>query len=63
MTTLISNLVVGVKIGSGHFGKVFLGSDDVHGAVAVKVLSRLPAEPDAKWIPRREGLLFTRVGM
>jgi eukaryotic-like serine/threonine-protein kinase len=57
MTALVSNLVVGVKIGSGHFGEVFLGKDDVHGAVAVKVLSRLAAEPDAKWIPRRDGLL------
>lgn len=45
----LSGLKLGAHIGSGHFGEVFLGTDDVHGQVAVKVLSRKPEDTDEKW--------------
>ena len=57
MGRLISKLRIGKKIGNGHFGDVFLGEDDVHGTVAVKILSRAPNENDADWAKRRAGLL------
>ena len=57
MTTYINGLVMGREIGAGHYGKVYLANDPVHGEVAVKVLSRFPGELDEKWYPRREGLL------
>ena len=57
MTELRSDLQLFEPIGSGHFGEVWLGQDDVHGQVAVKVFTRMADEPDAEWVRRREGLL------
>ena len=57
MTALVTGLVMGPKIGAGHYGEVFLATDPVHVEVAAKVLARLPGEPDEKWHPRRDGLL------
>jgi serine/threonine-protein kinase len=57
MTNLISGLKIGPKIGSGHFGEVFLGQDEIHGEVAVKVLTRAPSETDSAWQQRKDGLL------
>lgn len=55
--TLRSNLKLGQKLGNGHFGEVFAGTDDVHDEVAVKRLARLNGESDAEWLVRREGHL------
>ncbi|EIG56104.1 serine/threonine-protein kinase [Bradyrhizobium sp. WSM1253] len=55
--TLISNLQTGAEIGSGYFGKVHEGTDDVHGKVAVKIFTRKPSEADADWQERKKGLL------
>ncbi|MBB4391763.1 serine/threonine-protein kinase [Bradyrhizobium sp. ERR14] len=55
--TLVSNLQIGPEIGSGYFGKVHSGSDDVHGQVAVKIFTKQPTESDADWQGRRAGLL------
>jgi serine/threonine-protein kinase len=57
MTNLISGLKIGTKIGSGHFGEVFLAEDEVHGRVAVKVLTRAAGEDDSAWTKRKKGLL------
>jgi len=54
---LVSNLAQGPRIGAGHYGEVYLAIDDVHGEVAVKVLTRLPEEDDSAWSQRRDGLL------
>ncbi|MFT0874992.1 serine/threonine protein kinase [Rhodopseudomonas palustris] len=55
--TLISNLRIGPKIGNGHFGEVHLGSDDVHGPVAVKIFTKDTGETDGDWSARKNGLL------
>jgi serine/threonine-protein kinase len=57
VTDLRSNLQLFRPIGRGHFGEVWLGADDVHGQVAVKVFTRMAGELDADWHHRREGLL------
>ena len=57
MSTLISRLKIGTKLGCGWFGEVFLGQDDVHGQVAVKVLSRKPLHSDADWAAHKAGFL------
>jgi serine/threonine protein kinase len=57
MTNLVSGLKIGTKIGNGHFGEVFLGEDEVHGKVAVKVLTRASGEADSDWAKRKKGLL------
>ena len=57
MATVIPALKIGSKLGSGHFGDVFLGQDSVHGEVAVKILSRRAGESDLAWLARRAGLL------
>jgi serine/threonine-protein kinase len=57
MTDLRSNLQLFRPIGRGHFGEVWLGQDDVHGQVAVKVFTRMDGELDMDWGRRREGLL------
>ena len=41
------------RLGSGHFGAVFEGSDTVHGKVAVKVLRRRCDENDDEWEERK----------
>jgi serine/threonine-protein kinase len=38
-----------VKLGEGAFGQVFLGKDEAHGEVAVKVLSRKASWTDVEW--------------
>src|ERR1700738_3113959 len=55
--TLISNLQVGAEIGSGYFGKVHSGTDEVHGQVAVKIFTKKPSETDADWQARKQELL------
>src|SRR5271165_6524592 len=57
MTVFVTGLQMGAMLGAGHYGKVYLAQDPVHGQVAVKVLSRLAGEPDHEWYPRRNGLL------
>lgn len=49
MVNLLSRLKIGKKLGSGAFGDVFLGDDEVHGQVAVKVLSRESHWSDSTW--------------
>ena len=57
MSTLVSALTIGPRIGAGHFGEVFLGHDPVHGEVAVKVMKRDAAESATDWQKRKAGLL------
>lgn len=57
MATVIPQLKLGSKLGSGCFGEVFLGRDSVHGEVAVKVISRNLGESDGDWLARRASLL------
>ena len=57
MTELRSSLRLHALIGRGHFGEVWIGEDDVHGQVAVKIPVRLDGESEDDWIARREGLL------
>ncbi len=57
MPNLLSGLTYGKKLGQGHFGKVYLGQDDAHGAVAVKVLKPKPEWNDAEWERRKKGFL------
>jgi len=57
MTELISGLKLGQKLGNGAFGEVFLGDDDAHGEVAVKVLSRDTHDSDESWQEHREAFL------
>src|SRR5689334_23281877 len=56
MTQLDYVLNLGARIGGGFFGDVYLATDDIHGQVAVKVLRRLPGEPDAAWDHRKDQL-------
>jgi serine/threonine-protein kinase len=46
---LLSGLKRGEKIGEGAFGEVYLGKDDVHGQVAIKMLARKAGWTDQKW--------------
>lgn len=57
MSPIVPALQVGAKLGSGHFGIVFLGKDGVHGDVAVKVLARKPTHSDADWQEYKTGFL------
>lgn len=57
MATVIPALQVGKKLGSGHFGEVFLGHDSVHGQVAVKVLARKPGQDDTVWDAHKTSFL------
>lgn len=57
MTAVLPGLVIGGKLGNGHFGEVFQGDDNVHGRVAVKVLSRKPIHTDAEWQKHKRGFL------
>jgi eukaryotic-like serine/threonine-protein kinase len=57
MTSLRSDLKVGVVIGAGYFGEVHIGHDDIHGEVAVKILHQQPGETDVNWRIRKADLL------
>jgi len=57
MSRLESNLLRGKALGSGHFGDVFLGNDDVHGEVAIKILKQRIGESAAQWQARKADLL------
>ena len=57
MTGFKSGLKILNMIGSGFFGQVHLGQDDVHGVVAVKVLARKPTQSDAEWDDHKAGFL------
>jgi len=57
MSRLESNLKYGKVLGSGHFGDVLLGTDDVHGEVAVKILKQRIGESAGEWEARKVGLL------
>ena len=48
---------IGAPIDAGAFGQVFLGTDDVHGEVAVKRFHQHPGEADAEWANRKAALL------
>lgn len=52
-----SGLQILNKIGNGHFGEVYLGQDEVHGRVAVKVLARDPFDSDERWANYKAGFL------
>ncbi len=57
-----SKLVVGTKLGNGHFGEVYEADDPVHGKIAVKIITRdkamHPSEvnDDAKWEVRKASI-------
>lgn len=57
MSSVVPELEIIRKLGSGHFGEVFLGKCGVHGDVAVKVLSRKPEHDDAAWMAIKQGFL------
>lgn len=57
MSGLKSNLKLGDFIGCGAFGEVFLGTDDVHGQVAVKVFRKQPEYTEEYWRTKKDGLL------
>jgi serine/threonine-protein kinase len=57
MSGLTSKLILGPRIGQGHFGEVLLGKDPVHGDVAVKVLRVQPGESPSEWHARKAELL------
>lgn len=48
---------LGKKLGAGHFGKVYLANDPVHGEVAVKVIERDTSKPPAKWDEQKDRFL------
>jgi serine/threonine protein kinase len=54
---LESNLKLAEFIARGHFGEVHLGTDDIHGEVAIKVFRQVPDEEDANWQLRKSILL------
>lgn len=49
MNNHVANLQIGQQIGNGHFGDVHSAVDQVHGNVAVKIISQKPGQPDADW--------------
>ncbi|MER9494145.1 serine/threonine protein kinase [Mesorhizobium sp. M0320] len=57
MAEFIANLDIGAKVGNGHFGDVHIGTDAVHGQVAVKILRQKLGETAIAWDARRAGLL------
>lgn len=57
MPDFVSDLKIGAKIGSGHFGDVYGGVDPAHGDVAVKVLSRKAQDDDATWKTYKDNAL------
>jgi len=57
MAGVVPDLQLGLKLGNGHFGEVFLGQDGVHGRVAVKVLARKAVQTDAEWLAEKSEFL------
>ena len=57
MPPVVPDLVIGKKLGNGHFGEVFLAQDSVHGQVAVKVMSRKLGQTDDVWDKFKKGFL------
>lgn len=57
MAGVVPDLQLGLKLGNGHFGEVFLGEDGVHGRVAVKVLARKASQSDAEWLAEKTEFL------
>jgi serine/threonine-protein kinase len=57
MPNLLSGLVYGDRLGAGAFGTVYLGHDQAHGQVAVKVLTRKQEWTDADWTDWKQGFL------
>jgi serine/threonine-protein kinase len=57
VTAVLQKLLIGAKLGNGHFGEVFQGEDNVHGRVAVKVLSRKQNHDDLEWQKHKRGFL------
>jgi serine/threonine protein kinase len=53
----MSGLKIGKQIGAGFFGKVYLGEDEAHGTVAVKVLTPKPEWSAADWDSRKKGFV------
>lgn len=57
MSGFLSRLKILNKIGNGHFGEVFMGEDEVHGRVAVKVLARKSIHTDLEWASYKASFL------
>ncbi|WP_395175368.1 serine/threonine-protein kinase [Roseibium alexandrii] len=57
MNEYVANLVVGHKIGSGHFGDVHLAEDQVHGKVAVKIIRQKETQSDQDWTDEKTEFL------
>lgn len=49
MNNHVANLVIGPRIGSGHFGDVHSAVDQVHGDVAVKIIAQGQTESNREW--------------
>lgn len=52
-----SGLVIGAKIGNGHFGDVHLATDQVHGQVAVKIIAQQPGVTQLDWDLEKQDFL------
>lgn len=57
MERMESNLKIGAFLSKGHFGEVHLGTDDIHGQVAIKIFRQQPGENVVMWTSRKEVLL------
>ena len=57
VATLKSALRLGAKIGAGFFGQVYLGEDEAHGTVAVKVLTPKAHWSAEEWEERKKGFV------
>lgn len=52
-----SGLVIGTKIGNGHFGDVHIATDQVHGQVAVKIIARKAGVSQPEWDLEKQDFL------
>lgn len=57
MADLLSSLEVTDKLGHGHFGEVFLGSDNVHPELAVKIIRPKTSDTPERWEKRKADLI------
>ncbi len=57
MNNHVANLEICDHIGSGHFGDVHAAVDQVHGDVAVKIISQKDDQSDADWIGAKSEFL------